>query len=136
MSVSAYATDWRLFSIDQDKDEMMFYAASDQIREGDHVRMWVETLSAKDVFSLDANTHPEAAQKVTARLKAGYRPPTAVLLGLTPEQAAIMALAEEVADEQASPTLQLILFEFDCTGARYRILDSCCCGRVSCRASE
>jgi hypothetical protein len=123
LSVSAYATDWRVYGENSAKEELMLYSASDLARDGDNVRVWTEVISEKDVTRfLDANKkHPEKiAQEVADRMKAGYVPPYAEHADA--QMAAAVALAEEVADEQAAPVRSRALYEVDCAGGRFRIL--------------
>jgi hypothetical protein len=124
LSVSAYAVDWRVWGHDADQDELMLYSASDLVRDGNNVRVWTEVLSFKDVTSFDIKKHPEAMQKVYGRFKAGYRPEFAKLNNLDAQAAVNVALAEEVANELASPVRMRSLYEFDCAGGRARIVQA------------
>jgi len=116
----AYATDWRFYS--GDDNDVMFYSASDLARDGNNVRVWIHVLSAKDVKQFLEKKPPETIQKAVDRVKAGYRPPFAEHFNLDADQAAGIAVIEEVADEQAAPVKQRSLEEFDCAEGRFRIL--------------
>src|SRR6516162_11366178 len=102
VSTSALAADWRVYNIVPDKDLMLFYAASDLIREGDHVRVWTENLHVTEVKKFDLKAHPEVVQKVTDRFGTGYLPPFAVQFkkedAATGTVTAMLGLAEELAD--------------------------------------
>jgi hypothetical protein len=119
-SVSAYATDWRFYS--GDENEMMLYSASDLARDGSNVRVWIQVISMKEFKKFLDKKPPETIQKAVDRVKTGYRPPFAEHFNLDAEQATAIALFEEVADEQAAPVKQRSLEEFDCGGGRFRIL--------------
>jgi hypothetical protein len=123
LSVSAYATDWRMYGDDGD-DQLWLYSASDLARDGNNVRVWTEVLSMKDVLKfLDTNkAHPEAARKAAARVKAGYIPPFAVYNKFDSEGAGSVALTEEVAEELGTPVRAKVLYEFDCAAGRIRAL--------------
>ena len=121
LSVSAYATDWRVYSF-SDKEEVMLYSASDLARDGGNVRVWTEALSGKDIASFLEKKPTETVEKAVGRMKAGYKPPFAEHNNLDEQQTAGIALVEEIADEQATPVRSRTLFEFDCAGGRLRVL--------------
>jgi hypothetical protein len=122
VSSAARAGDWRVWGTVPDKDVLMLYSASDVKRDGNNVRVWMEILSAKDVASFDVNTHPEVMDRVIARARAGYRPPYATQLKMGDIDMVNVALAEEIANEKASPILIRSLYEIDCVEARNRVL--------------
>jgi hypothetical protein len=125
LSVSAYASDWRVYGQNIDKDEIVLYSASDLARDGSKVRVWTETINGKDVTAfLEANKeHPEQiAQKVAGRVKAGYKPPYAVTNNFNADTTFAVAVMEQAADEGGAPAKSRALYEFDCAGGRLRIL--------------
>ncbi len=118
----AHAADWRVWGTVTDKDVLMFYSASDVKRDGNNVRVWIEFLSAKDVSSFDVKAHPETMDKVIARYNGGYRPPYSTLVKMSEMDVVNTVLAEEVANEKASPMTLRALYEIDCVADRTRIL--------------
>jgi hypothetical protein len=122
ISTSALAADWRVVGSVSNLDGLLLYSASDVDHRGGYVRVWTEVLSAKDVASFDLSAHPEAEQNFMARLKGGYRPPFSVAHQHNAQDMLQVALAEEVADEKASPILIRALYELDCAEGKGRIL--------------